>query len=146
MDFIFLGSGAANGYDQLGHFLRTEVVANACIKYFVAASQAQTQGCNAHLGTVAKATTATKASIPAGTGVEMARTLAVIKGATPADAIKKYPGPTHIGEAHASSVSPGTDTPQGQPVGGSAAGTTYYSPSAEAGEAEGMLLNYLLGN
>ena len=24
MDFIFLGAGSTNGYDALGHFLRTE--------------------------------------------------------------------------------------------------------------------------
>ncbi len=24
LDFIFLGAGTANGYDALGHFLRTE--------------------------------------------------------------------------------------------------------------------------
>jgi hypothetical protein len=37
-------------------------------------------------------------------------------------------------------------TPTAQPVGGAAAGTTYYSPSSESSEASGMLLNYLLGN
>ncbi len=37
MDFIFLGAGAANGYDQLGHFLRTEGVGGNCVKYFIAA-------------------------------------------------------------------------------------------------------------
>ena len=35
MDFIFLGAGAANGYDSLGHFLRTEGVGGNCIKYFI---------------------------------------------------------------------------------------------------------------
>ncbi len=29
MDFIFLGTGSANGYDALGHFLRAEGVGNA---------------------------------------------------------------------------------------------------------------------
>ena len=33
MDFIFLGAGAANGYDALGHFLRTEGVGGICVKY-----------------------------------------------------------------------------------------------------------------
>jgi phospholipid/cholesterol/gamma-HCH transport system substrate-binding protein len=139
MDFIFLGAGAANGYDQLGHFLRTEGVGTTCIKYYIAPSP----GCNSHLGT--SEATATKASIPAGTGVEMARTLAVINGETPAQAIAKYPGPTHSGEARAAdAASPGAAT--SQPVGGSTAGTTFYSPTSEGTEADGMLLNYLLGN
>ena len=31
MDFIFLGAGSANGYDALGHFLRTEGLATICL-------------------------------------------------------------------------------------------------------------------
>jgi phospholipid/cholesterol/gamma-HCH transport system substrate-binding protein len=140
MDFIFLGAGAANGYDQLGHFLRTEGVGTICPKYAIQ----PVSGCNAHLGTTEKAT-ATKASIPRGAGVEMARTLAVINGATPAQAIAKYPGPTHVGGAGATGAA-GAGQSSARPVGGSTAGTTYYSPLSEGSEADGMLLNYLLGN
>ena len=32
MDFVFLGTGSANGYDALGHFLRAEGVGNACLE------------------------------------------------------------------------------------------------------------------
>jgi hypothetical protein len=117
-------------------------VGTACLKYFITAGQAPQ--CNGHLGTAA-APKATKASIPAGTGVEMARTLAVINGATPAQAVAKYPGPTHAGEASQSNVSAGGPA-AAQPVGGSTSGTTYYSPLSEGSEADGMLLNYLLGN
>jgi phospholipid/cholesterol/gamma-HCH transport system substrate-binding protein len=141
MDFIFLGAGAANGYDQLGHFLRTEGVGTICPKY----ATAPVSGCNAHLGTTEKPT-ATKASIPPGTGIEMARTLAVINGATPAQAIAKYPGNPHVGETAAPNAAAGGGAPASQPVGGSTAGTTFYSPTSESAEANGMLLNYLLGN
>jgi hypothetical protein len=79
----------------------------------------------------------------------MERTLAVINGATPAEAIAKYPGTPAPGETPgrtpASTGSSGGAAPNSQPVGGSTAGTTYYSP-AESPEADGMLLNYLLGN
>jgi ABC-type transporter Mla subunit MlaD len=142
MDFIFLGAGAANGYDQLGHFLRTEGVGTTCVKYYVT-PQLQ---CNGHLGTKAAEAKATKASIPPGTGVEMARTLAVINGATPSEAIRKYPGPTHTGENSSAAAASSTTASTSAPVGGSASGTTYYAPSAEGTEADGMLLNYLLGN
>ncbi len=143
MDFIFLGAGAANGYDQLGHFLRTEIVGTTCLKYALA----EVSGCNGHLGTsAAPATKASTASLTRGAGVEMARTLAVINGATPAEAVAKYPGPTHVGESRPSSASSSTATAQSQPVGGSTSGTTFYSPSTESAEANGMLLNYLLGN
>ncbi len=147
MDFIFLGAGAANGYDQLGHFLRTEGVGTPCAKYGLAPS---TQ-CNRHLGT-AEAPKAVKASITSGTGLVMARTLAVMNGATPAEAIAKYPGATSPGEVIGTQVPAGGGTvgtsgsPKAQPVGGSTSGTTYYSPSAEGSEANGLLLKYLLGN
>ncbi len=79
----------------------------------------------------------------------MQRTLAVLKGMTPAQAIAKYPGSV-TGEANGAAGTLPTAsgaTPTAQPVGGAAAGTTYYSPSAKkASEASGMLLNYLLGN
>ena len=39
MDFIFLGAGAANGYDALGHFLRTEGVGTICLNYAIDAGQ-----------------------------------------------------------------------------------------------------------
>ncbi len=105
LDFIFLGAGAANGYDQLGHFLRTEGVANGpCLKYEVTQSKL---GCAYHListGTPGSAATtaSSKAPIdPATTSVEMARTLAVVEGATPQEALAKYPGKT---EASASEL------------------------------------------
>jgi len=71
-------------------------------------------------------------------------------GATPAQAIAKYPGraPTPseiVGGLKPSSAGSGAG-PTAQPVGGSTGGTTYYSPSSEGSEAGGMLLNYLLGN
>jgi hypothetical protein len=78
----------------------------------------------------------------------MARTLAVIKGATPAQALAKYPGSAPTARELAALGSGGATnaSAQAQPVGGSTAGTTYYSPSGESSEAGGLLLNYLLGN
>ena len=75
----------------------------------------------------------------------MARTLAVLKGATPAQAIAKFPGSTPTRAARRRPA-PAGGAPSAQPVGGSSAGTTYYTPSGEGSEAGGLLLNYLLGN
>ena len=76
----------------------------------------------------------------------MARTLAVLKGATPAQAIAKYPGSTtNAGEVSAAGLDDGSAA-TAAPVGGSTAGTTYYTPSSAGSEAGGLLLNYLLGN
>ncbi len=93
MDFIFLGAGAGNGYDALGHFLRAEVVATACLKYGVVVSAF---GCTRKIfskGTPSTPSSATKAST-AGSEPQtliMARTLAVLKGATPAAGNRQVP-------------------------------------------------------
>ena len=143
LDFIFLGAGAANGYDSLGHFLRAEGVANICLTYAISPGP----GCSAKLfRTSGSAARAGAAGNSATTSLVMARTLAVLKGATPAQALARYPGsapkPGEIVGAPAAGGTPST----AQPVGGASAGTTYYTPSAEGAEAGGLLLNYLLGN
>lgn len=179
MDFIFLGAGSTNGYDALGHFLRTEgVVAPECLTYAIApqsgcpgklfstnglVSPESGAGASAPAPASAASANATEggggtsamvsAEQAAGTSLLMERTLAVLKGATPAQAIAKYPGSITTGEASpngdaASEAATGEGATGGtsaQPVGGSSAGTTYYTPSPESSEAGGMLLNYLLG-
>ena len=90
LDFIFLGTGITNGYDALGHFLRSEVVGTACLTYAVTTAAACQ---NAKLFNVAgTGEKARAAGVPRNTGVVMARTLAVLKGATPAQALARYPG------------------------------------------------------
>jgi ABC-type transporter Mla subunit MlaD len=158
MDFIFVGAGASNGYDSLGHFLRAEVLANQCQTYGIT----PTSGCSANFinlkeGSSAKSASAAKTSsarTAADTPLVVDRTLAVMKGATPAQAIKEFPGKLPpigaISLAQAAELvgggTPSASTPTASPVGGAAAGTTYYTPSEEGTAASGALLNYLLGN
>jgi ABC-type transporter Mla subunit MlaD len=144
LDFIFLGTGASNGYDALGHFLRTEGVGTICLSYVIKPAAA----CNQHLfSSGISTTTATAASVgSSGVGTVMARTLAVLQGATPAQADAKYPGAISTPGESPPSRSGGGSGATAHPVGGSTAGTTYYKPSAEGSEAGGLLLNYLLGN
>ena len=157
LDFIFLGANAANGYDALGHFLRTEGVGTPCVTYAI---KVQVSGCSRKLfntgspsgtntgsSSGSSGSAASAAAIdPGTTSLVMARTLAVLKGATPAQAIAKYPGSAPTPSELAGGLSAGGSSAGAQPVGGSTAGTTYYKPSAESSEAGGMLLNYLLGN
>ena len=160
MDFVFLGTSAANGYDALGHFLRAEGAANICLAYEVTPSangncrrklfQTGSKGTSSApaAGASTVAAQAAQALDTSNTSVEMARTLAVMSGATPAQALAKYPGPTTT-ESTGSAAAPSTiggSSPNAQPVGGSTSGTTYYTPSSEASGADGLLLNYLLGN
>jgi ABC-type transporter Mla subunit MlaD len=148
MDFIFLGAGSSNGYDALGHFLRAEAVGTVCLTYAVSTASACA---NAKLfNTTPEGTAASAASThktPSATSVVMARTLAVLKGATPAEATAKYPGATTVADGGAGAGAGGGEAAAvAKPVGGASAGTTYYSPSTESSAADGMLLNYLLGN
>jgi phospholipid/cholesterol/gamma-HCH transport system substrate-binding protein len=138
LDFIYLGSGSINGYDALGHFLRAEIVGNACLTYVTTVNPLCSTGKFIHTGASSAKASAT------GTSVVMQRTLAVLKGMTPAQATAKYPGPAEVEGGSAQAPSEGSPL-AAQPVGGAAAGTTYYSPSEEGSEAGGMLLNYLLG-
>jgi hypothetical protein len=137
LDFIYLGTGSVNGYDALGHFLRAEIVASAgCLSYAVEPSAL---GCN---GKFSRTTAASAKSATASTSLVMLRTLAVLKGMTPSQAIAKYPGSA---TSTPTGPKPSGSTPAAQPVGGAAAGTTYYTPEEDS-EASGLLLNYLLGN
>ncbi len=145
LDPIFLAGGATNGYDSLGHFLRAEILGKNCVGYKVAPQG----GCSANFVKGAEGPPRVPPSSP--TSLVMDRTLAVLNGATPAQAIAKYPGPVptlaeSLG-AFPSSGSAGGAASTVEPVGGASGGTTYYTPSAEEGSgASGMLLNYLLGN
>jgi ABC-type transporter Mla subunit MlaD len=142
MDFIFLGTNAANGYNPLGHFLRSVAIGSLCAFYKVAPQGS----CGANFintGSPAPAGAAAKAS---DTSLAMARVEAIAKGATVAQALAEYPGseavPSPFGGGGAKRpTAPAT----AKPVGGASSGTTYYTPSGES-EAGGLLLNYLLGN
>ncbi len=179
MDFIFLGASTTNGYDALGHFLRAELVANACLSYFTEPKS----GCSAKLfssnglsssgeggesGASASTASATAASANGSgdTGVVMQRTLAVLKGATPAQAIAEYPeagsapgaAETHTDGKQANGASedsakagvtaaqsgPTSSEPAAQP--GSPPTPPSYTQSPQGNEPDAMLLNYLLGN
>jgi ABC-type transporter Mla subunit MlaD len=148
LDFIFLGTGITNGYDALGHFLRAEAIgAPGCLTYGVLAAAACSNGKLFNTGSASeKATKASAASIPANSSLVMARTLAVLKGATPAQALARYPGSAPTA-AEIVGAAPGPQTTAvARPVGGASGGTTYYTPSPEGAGTSGMLLNYLLGN
>jgi ABC-type transporter Mla subunit MlaD len=144
MDFIFLGSNAANGYNSLGHFLRAGIVSTICVAYKITPSN----GCEGNfLNSSGVAAQAHSASSTSDTSLAMERIMAIAHGATPAQAIAKYPGSVTAGGLFGGAGAKGAPASlTAQPVGGASAGTTYYTPSGESSEAGGLLLNYLLGN
>ena len=144
MDFIFLGAGSANGYDALGHFLRAEGLGTACLTYAIAPAS----GCSAKLSTH--------------DGLERQGELGrEPQHDEPRDGrarsrSSKAPRPprrspaTRLGAGRGrarrtcGALNGAGSTPSRSAA--RARGTTYYTPSAEASGAGGMLLNYLLGN
>lgn len=138
MDFIFLGAGSSNGYDALGHFLRAEPVGSSCLSYKVEV----VSGCPANFikeeGEAASASAHGARSEP--TSTIMARTLAILKGKTAAQAIAEFPGSEGLPKT--GSASEGST----RPAGGASSHTTFYKPGAEAPGVSERLLEYLLGS
>jgi phospholipid/cholesterol/gamma-HCH transport system substrate-binding protein len=143
MDFIFLGTNAANGYNSLGHFVRAGVVDADCVSYNVAPRP----GCEANfIGGSATAARASGSASASDTSLSMERIAALARGASVAQAIAEYPGSEEEASPFGGggAAAPAGASAVAHPVGGAAGGTTYYTPGAGA-EAGGLLLNYLLG-
>ncbi len=143
LDLIFLGANNANGYNALGHFVRGVGVGKLCAFY----KTVPVPECTANFINLGGSAQASAASTQNGETVDMARVAAIAHGATAAQAIAEYPGSETStgGLAAAAGLLPAKGSTTAQPVGGASAGTTYYTPPSESTEADGMLLNYLLG-
>jgi ABC-type transporter Mla subunit MlaD len=111
LDFIYNGTNAVNGFDDISHFLRGGLVLNACSTY----STIPGAGCSANF---VKPTATTSSVTPrsAASGqddVTLARTQAVLGGATPEEAIARYPDASN-GAVSAPPASTGSSgTPDG---------------------------------
>lgn len=163
LDFIFLGTGAANGYDSLGHFLRTEGLGTICTEYktaptsscarklFSTGSSSGTEASASASASAAASASSVSAGIdPSTQGVVMARTLAVIKGDTPEQAIAEYPGEEEGSKAasKASADAGGSSASNGAAHGAQAGWATLkgaVGASEKEASAGRLLLNYLLG-
>jgi phospholipid/cholesterol/gamma-HCH transport system substrate-binding protein len=143
LDLIFLGANNANGYTALGHFVRGVGVGKLCAFY----KTVPVPECTANfINLGGSSSQASAASTHNGETVAMARVAAITHGASAAQAIAEYPstqGSTAPGLL--AGLTPVKGSTTAQPVGGASAGTTYYTPPSESAQADGMLLNYLLG-
>jgi phospholipid/cholesterol/gamma-HCH transport system substrate-binding protein len=82
MDFIFLVAGATNGYNSLGHFLRTDVISLGLCSPYVALPRGGS--CNQHFHESAGKSTSGKAAAAAPTGAAaLAETQALLSGGHP---------------------------------------------------------------
>ena len=148
LDFIFLGTGASNGYDALGHFLRTEGTNVACLGY----NTVLEQKCNRHFfqngsppATAASAHSSGETPNEATQGAVMARTLAVLEGATPEQALARFPGSGAASAAAHASTSGAHGSSRASSAAAAAAAATGGTAAPEGTQADGLLLNYLLG-
>jgi ABC-type transporter Mla subunit MlaD len=145
LDFIFMGANSVNGYDSLGHFVRAVIDAKLCSAYKITLFAE----CNANFipGSTTQSSASAQASAQASdTTLAVARVEALLKGDTLAQATAAYPGSEAAANPFGGAGSSAAGASATQPVGGASAGTTYYTPPSESSEADGMLLNYLLGN
>ena len=82
MDFIFYQVAATNGFDSIGHFLRTELLVNTCSTYSVQ----PVAGCNANFHSASASSAAATAASASGDPA-LERTARVLAGASPKQVI-----------------------------------------------------------
>jgi ABC-type transporter Mla subunit MlaD len=162
MDFIFLTSGATNGYNSLGHFLRADITSVGLCQFYRAIEQS---GCPGHFAeeSASKATASSAGgpgsseSLEGGSDAALQRTLALLasragslsgSGSGPSGSRAAKSGESSERESGASESGEGGS-------GGSEAGAGESSERASAASRSGsgalgshasrLLLNYLLG-
>ena len=122
MDFIFLTSGATNGYNSLGHFLRADLLSSACVSY----RAEPTSGCIGNF--LGESTKASASSLGSSSSAEAS------EGSSDAALLHTL---EQVGGAHSSSSS--------QKSGANASSGSENGPGHAISHASRLLLNYLLG-
>jgi phospholipid/cholesterol/gamma-HCH transport system substrate-binding protein len=159
MDYLFYQVSAINGYDTFGHYLRASLILNLCTQY--ATDSSKQSACSANFQkpiTTAAANrtmTALQALHQPGMSLATRRTGAVLRGMSPAEAIRLTGGAkatdTAAQTTGSSSRSQNTSAPA---TTGSTAPAPAAAPAATAGtdtqsapatSASQRLLDYLLG-
>jgi virulence factor Mce-like protein len=97
LDYLFYQVSAINGFDQFGHYLRASLILNLCTAY--ATSTSKSPVCSANFQKpIARAAgstlTAEQALHMPGQSLQTRRTAAVLRGMSPAEAIRQTSGET----------------------------------------------------
>ena len=158
MDYLFYQVSAINGYDSFGHYLRASLILNLCTQY-ATQSSAQT-ACSANFqkpitAAANRSMTALQALHQPGMSLATRRTGAVLRGMSPAEAIRLTGGAKATGNAAAQAPASGSRSQTtSAPVTSGNATVAPATPAATAGtdpqsapatSASQRLLDYLLG-
>lgn len=141
MDYIFYQVAAINGFDGVGHYLRASLIVNICSTY--ATQDTKDIGCTANFiksgGRAAgRGLTAEEALRVPGQSLANRRTGAILRGMSPAEAIRLT-----AGEEDGSTTPPAA--PAAQPVSQPAPSEGDPSSGGSSNAESQQLLDYLLG-
>jgi ABC-type transporter Mla subunit MlaD len=159
LDYLFYQVSAINGYDSFGHYLRASLILNLCTQY---ATQSSKQiACDANFqkpATTAANHTLTAMQVLRSPGLSLAtrRTGAVLRGMSPAEAIRLTGGAKATDDiATQTPQTTGSASTGGAPAGSGTAAPTATTPAPSSGGSTGTtaadksasqrLLDYLLG-
>jgi ABC-type transporter Mla subunit MlaD len=142
MDYIFYQVAAINGYDEFGHYLRASLILNLCSQYAVTRDPA----CTANFQNTGQASAASASNMTAmqalhapGMDLTWRRTAAVLRGMSPAEAIRLTKGEEDPQPAQAPAEQQSATQQQPQQEQQSAVATT------ATNDTNARLLDYLLG-
>ncbi|MCW2991817.1 MAG: hypothetical protein JWM73_2411 [Solirubrobacterales bacterium] len=147
MDYLFYQVSAINGFDQFGHYLRASLILNLCTTYATQATK--NAQCSANFfkpiaRSAGDTMTAEQALHAPGQSLSTRRTAAVLRGMTPAEAVRQTAGESEAagtGAAAAQTTAqPKLSAAEQQSLNGLSSG----SGSAGA-QSQQKLLDYLLG-
>jgi phospholipid/cholesterol/gamma-HCH transport system substrate-binding protein len=159
LDYIFYQVAAINGYDSFGHYLRASLILNLCTQYATETSKQAACSSNFQkpIGTSASSRTLTAMQVLHEPGLSLTtrRTGAVLRGMSPAEAIRLTGGAkatdnastqTPLPKKTRSSSSSASTSTSSAPAATQAAPTPSSSTTGNpsAGTAQ-QLLDYLLG-
>jgi len=153
LDYIFYQVAAINGFDQYGHYLRAELIVNLCTTYATSATKDPTCSANfinANAARSAHHMSATQALHAPGISLANRRTMAVLRGMTPAEAIRLTSGEsdastTGTTSSDAAAVEPTTQQQDASAVTAAQSAAPGTSAQGSDSGAAQRLLDYLLG-
>jgi ABC-type transporter Mla subunit MlaD len=160
MDYLFYQVSAINGYDSFGHYLRASLILNLCTQYATQSSKQAACSANFQKPVTTAAANRTMTALQAlhqpGISLASRRTAAVLRGMSPAEAIRLTGGakatdnaaaqaPTSSSRSQSTSAPATTGTATTAPAAAPAATAGADTQSAPATSASQRLLDYLLG-
>jgi phospholipid/cholesterol/gamma-HCH transport system substrate-binding protein len=155
LDYIFYQVAAINGFDSYGHYLRAELIVNLCTTYATSTTKDPTCAANFINQSATRSAshmTAEQALHAPGISLANRRTMAVLRGMSPAEAIRLTSGESDSSTTgnDSSSAAAGATQPTAQQQDASAITSAQSAAPDTSAQGSGAgaaqrLLDYLLG-